>query len=61
VTGQEAGEVYDTVAHLSRALRVANAERDLYKEKYEEALASLREYNPKMAEIIDNTDHVTTG
>ena len=47
-------EAYDTVSHLSRQLRVVRAERDLYEAKYGEALAALREWNPKMAEIIDN-------
>jgi len=57
VTGQEAGEVYDTVSHLSSKLRLAQAERDLHMAKYEEALKHLRGHDPKMAHAIDSSDY----
>ena len=50
--------VYDTVSHLSRQLRLAQAELALYKLKYGEALNALKRYDPECADAIDDNDDV---
>ena len=61
MSGDEVGQVYDTVSHLSRQLRVAQAERDLYKAKYGEALAALTAHDEGHAHAIDTSDRVQDG